>query len=106
MVLERLGGGGDDGAPLGKEGRYEVGKRLAGARAGLDGEVVLSSEAVDDLGHGTGHGFLAGAPLAAVGQVGGDLFEGDSHLFRIHAPTVPVVDDTGAVLHRGIGASR
>ena len=113
LVLEGLGGGGDDGAPTGEEGRHEVGERLAGARTGLDGEVFGSPDACDDLGHRPGHGLLAGTPLAAVRQVGGDLLEGDRCALGeacrsvvVHVLTVPAANDTGAAFHRAIGASR
>ena len=70
LVLEGLGGGGDDGSPAGEERRHEVGEGLAGSGPGLDAEEAVG---VDHLGHRPGHGLLAGAPLAAAGELPGDL---------------------------------
>ena len=56
-------------------GRYEVGERLAGARAGLDGQVLPR---VDGVRHRLGHLHLSGAFGAADaghrrGEEGGDV---------------------------------
>ena len=64
LVLQRLGGGGDDDSPAGCDRRDEVGERLARAGARLHDEVA---PALDGGGDEVGHALLAG-PLLGVGE--------------------------------------
>ncbi len=68
LVLQRLGGGGDDDAPAGCDRRNEVGERLARAGAGLHDEVA---PALEGGGDEVGHALLA-RPLLGVRERGGD----------------------------------
>ncbi len=62
LVLQRLGGGGDDHLPAAERRRDEVGQRLAGAGTGLDDEVCPRHQR---LGHRPAHLLLLGAVLTA-----------------------------------------
>ena len=67
LVLERLGGGGDDGVATRQDGRHEVGERLARAGAGLHRHMLAFGDALAD---GGGHLLLPLAHLTAAGQLG------------------------------------
>ncbi len=84
LALQRQGGRGHHHPlPLGQR-RHEVAERLAGAGAGLDEEVGV---VVDGLGHGLGHGDLAGPLRAADGGDGGMEEVGEGWL-RHSPPTL------------------
>ena len=64
LVLQCLGGGGDNGRAPGQDGRDEVGQGLPGAGGRLHHELAT---AIDDVGHGIGHLELPRAGLAPAG---------------------------------------
>jgi hypothetical protein len=72
LVLEVLGGGGDDDALAGHRGRDEIGERLANAGAGLDHGGRASREGGRDRAD---HLTLALATLPATGKIVRDEVE-------------------------------
>ncbi|GBE22459.1 hypothetical protein BMS3Bbin01_01834 [bacterium BMS3Bbin01] len=72
LVLEALGGSGDDHLLPGHDGRNHVAERLAGPWAGLTDEVRTL---LDRLGDGTSHLDLADSPVA-TGLLGDHALQG------------------------------
>ena len=94
LVLQGLGGRGDDRLLAGEHGGHEVGERLARARAGLHREVPLGG---DRLGDGDGHLRLARS-LLACGQGLRDALERYSNLIAGgHLATVLTTTDAAGI---------
>ena len=92
LVLQRLGGRGDDDTRAAGDRRQEVGERLARARARLHDEVPSG---IDGLGDELGHPLLAGAVLG-LGEVGRDV--GELHAVSFRAASSSAASNSGQVL--------
>ncbi len=102
LVLQGEGGGGDDDATVVQQGRDEVAQGLAGARAGLDEQVLGGPHGPGDR---LGHLDLAGALLAPqrLDGAGQHLADpgGGAGVGRGHRSTLPSGGDASGHLSTG-----
>ena len=93
LVLQGLGGGGHDRGALRQDRRHQVGERLAGAGAGLHGDVLALG---DPEAHGVGHLALPARASPPPGQLADHPLQRIEHGIRHRTSTLPAGCDAAA----------